>query len=152
MLGNWYRVIGEDRVRKARHIENGATVKKSNILMHGITLWIGVGTERRYFCSRKINGVYWTVLKKRIFFVEGSDWRPIGLMSNHYHLLVQTPEANLSRYMRHYLTAFTRNISNRTYKSDGQLFRGRYKSIVIDVTATFWSLWDIFTIIRWMPA
>ena len=53
------------------------------------------------------------------------------LMSNHYHLLVQTPEANLSRYMRHINGLYTQYF-NRTYKSDGQLFRGRYKSIVID--------------------
>jgi REP element-mobilizing transposase RayT len=53
------------------------------------------------------------------------------LMSNHYHLLVQTPEANLSRFMRHLNGLYTQYF-NRTYKSDGQLFRGRYKSIVID--------------------
>jgi hypothetical protein len=52
-------------------------------------------------------------------------------MSNHYHLLVQTPEANLSRFMRHLNGLYTQYF-NRTYKSDGQLFRGRYKSIVID--------------------
>lgn len=53
------------------------------------------------------------------------------LMSNHYHLLVQTPEANLSRFMRHINGLYTQYF-NRTHKSDGQLFRGRYKSIVID--------------------
>jgi REP element-mobilizing transposase RayT len=53
------------------------------------------------------------------------------LMSNHYHLLVQTPEANLSRCMRHINGVYTQYF-NRSHKSDGQLFRGRYKSIVID--------------------
>lgn len=53
------------------------------------------------------------------------------LMSNHYHLLVQTPEANLSRFMRHINGLYTQYF-NRTHKSDGQLFRGRYKSIIID--------------------
>jgi REP element-mobilizing transposase RayT len=53
------------------------------------------------------------------------------LMSNHYHLLVQTPEANLSRFMRHINGLYTQYF-NRTHKSDGQLFRGRYKSIVIN--------------------
>jgi REP element-mobilizing transposase RayT len=53
------------------------------------------------------------------------------LMSNHYHLLIQTPQANLSRCMRHINGLYTQYF-NRTYKSDGQLFRGRYKSIVID--------------------
>lgn len=53
------------------------------------------------------------------------------LMSNHYHLLVQTPEANLSRAMRHISGVYTQNF-NRHHKTDGPLFRGRYKSIVVD--------------------
>lgn len=53
------------------------------------------------------------------------------LMPNHYHLLVQTPEANLSRSMRHINGVFTQRF-NRRHGFDGQLFRGRYKSILID--------------------
>ena len=53
------------------------------------------------------------------------------LMSNHYHLLVQTPGANLSRFMRHLNGIYTQYF-NRSYKSDGPLFRGRYKSIVVE--------------------
>ena len=53
------------------------------------------------------------------------------LMPNHYHLLVQTPEANLSRTMRHINGLYTQYF-NRKHKSDGPLFRGRYKSIIID--------------------
>jgi len=53
------------------------------------------------------------------------------LMSNHYHLLVQTPEANLSRCMRHINGLYTQRY-NRRHNGDGQLFRGRYKSILVD--------------------
>ena len=53
------------------------------------------------------------------------------LMTNHYHLLIQTPGANLSRFMRHLNGVYTQYF-NRTYKSDGPLFRGRYKSIVVE--------------------
>jgi len=53
------------------------------------------------------------------------------LMSNHYHLLIQTPNANLSRAMRHLNGIYTQRF-NRTHLCDGQLFRGRYKSIVVD--------------------
>ena len=53
------------------------------------------------------------------------------LMSNHYHLLLQTPGANLSRCMRHINGIYTQYY-NRTHKSDGPLFRGRYKSIIVD--------------------
>lgn len=53
------------------------------------------------------------------------------LMSNHYHLLVQTPDANISRSMRHINGVYTQRF-NRKYECDGSLFRGRYKSILVD--------------------
>lgn len=52
------------------------------------------------------------------------------LMPNHYHLLVQTPDANLDRCMRHINGVYTQRF-NRTHGLDGILFRGRYKSIVV---------------------
>ena len=53
------------------------------------------------------------------------------LMPNHYHLLLQTPEGNVSRGMRHIDGVYTQRF-NRFHGCDGQLFRGRYKSILID--------------------
>ena len=53
------------------------------------------------------------------------------LMPNHYHMLVQTPDANLSRSMRHLNGVYTQRCNNR-HGWDGSLFRGRYKSILID--------------------
>ena len=53
------------------------------------------------------------------------------LMPAHYHLLVQTPDANLARCMRHINGVYTQWY-NRRYECDGTLFRGRYKSILID--------------------
>ncbi len=53
------------------------------------------------------------------------------LMSNHYHLLLQTPHSNLSRCMRHINGIYTQRY-NCLHRSDGQLFRGRYKAIVVD--------------------
>lgn len=52
------------------------------------------------------------------------------LMSNHYHLIVHTPEGNLSRAMRHLDGVYTQYF-NRHINRDGPLFRGRYKSILI---------------------
>ena len=52
------------------------------------------------------------------------------LMPNHYHLLIQTPNANLSRAMRHLNGVYTQRF-NRIHKKDGALFRGRYKAILI---------------------
>ena len=53
------------------------------------------------------------------------------LMPNHFHLLVKTPEANISRSMRHLNGVYTQRYNSR-HKCDGQLFRGRYKSILTD--------------------
>ena len=53
------------------------------------------------------------------------------LMSNHYHLLVQTPKGNLSRAMRHINGVYTQRY-NRLTSSDGPLFRGRYKALLVD--------------------
>jgi putative transposase len=53
-----------------------------------------------------------------------------ALMPNHYHLLIQTPKANLDRAMRHLNGVYTQRF-NRFRKTDGPLFRGRYKAILI---------------------
>ncbi|MFQ5883230.1 MAG: transposase [Candidatus Methylomirabilales bacterium] len=53
------------------------------------------------------------------------------LLDNHYHLLVQTPEANLSRIMRHLNGLYTQRY-NRRNNRDGPLFRGRYQAIIVD--------------------
>ena len=53
------------------------------------------------------------------------------LMSNHYHLLVHTPEGNLSRCMRHLNGVYTQRF-NRRHGFDGQLFRGRYKAVLVE--------------------
>jgi len=57
-----------------------------------------------------------------------------SLMSNHYHLLIETPKANLSRIMRHVNGVYTQRY-NRLKNIDGPLFRGRYKSILVDKDA-----------------
>lgn len=53
------------------------------------------------------------------------------LMPNHYHLLVRTPHANLSRAMRQIDGLYTQR-HNRLVDTDGPLFRGRYKALLID--------------------
>ncbi len=53
------------------------------------------------------------------------------LMSNHYHLLVHSPDGNLSRCMRHINGVYTQRF-NRGHKKDGPLFRGRYKAVLVD--------------------
>lgn len=58
------------------------------------------------------------------------------LMGNHYHLLIETPRANLDRIMRHINGVYTQRY-NRRKRTDGPLFRGRYKAILVDEDAYF---------------
>ncbi|MCF8057074.1 MAG: transposase [Desulfocapsa sp.] len=53
------------------------------------------------------------------------------LMSTQYHILVQTPAGNLSRAMRHINGVYTQRY-NRRWSIDGQLFRGRYRSVLVE--------------------
>ena len=53
------------------------------------------------------------------------------LMDNHYHLLVETPDANLSKGMRQLNGRYTQNF-NREHHRVGHVFQGRYKAILID--------------------
>ena len=52
-------------------------------------------------------------------------------MTTHYHILAQTPQGNLSRFMRHLNGVYTQRY-NRLHGYDGQLFRGRFKSILVE--------------------
>ncbi len=53
------------------------------------------------------------------------------LMANHYHLLVETPKANLSIGMRQLNGIFTQNF-NRRHRRVGHLFQGRFKAILVE--------------------
>ena len=51
------------------------------------------------------------------------------LMTNHYHVLVETPDANLSKGMRQLNGVYTQRF-NRAYSRSGHVFQGRYKAIL----------------------
>lgn len=51
-------------------------------------------------------------------------------MDNHYHLVIETPEANLSKGMRQLNGIYTQ-LYNRRHRTTGHLFQGRYKAILI---------------------
>jgi len=53
------------------------------------------------------------------------------LMDNHYHLLIETPDANLSAGMRQLNGVYTQRF-NRRHARVGHLFQGRFKAIVVD--------------------
>jgi REP element-mobilizing transposase RayT len=53
------------------------------------------------------------------------------LMDNHYHLLLETPEANLVAGMR-WLQGTYANRHNRRHGVHGHLLQGRYKALIVD--------------------
>jgi len=53
------------------------------------------------------------------------------LMDNHYHLIIETLDGNLSKGMRQLNGMFTQ-ATNRRHSRTGHLFQGRYKAILVD--------------------
>jgi REP element-mobilizing transposase RayT len=62
-----------------------------------------------------------------------TNWQvhALCLMGNHFHLVVETPEANLVAGMKWLLGTYTSRF-NRRHKMVGHLFSGRYKALIVD--------------------
>ncbi len=82
------------------------------------------------FADKKDMGLFLDLLQETttLFNLKVSAY---CLMPTHYHLLVQTPDANLARCMRHINGIYTQRYNAR-HQCDGTLFRGRYKSVLVD--------------------
>lgn len=52
------------------------------------------------------------------------------LMNNHYHLIIETPDGNLSKGMRQLNGVYTKAF-NKKHRRVGHIFQGRYKAILI---------------------
>src|SRR3954467_277161 len=65
-----------------------------------------------------------------------TDWQLHAwcLMSNHFHLVIETPRANLVAGMKWLLGTYTMRF-NRRHHYNGHLFGGRYKAQLIDDSA-----------------
>jgi REP element-mobilizing transposase RayT len=65
------------------------------------------------------------------------------LMKNHYHLFIQTPEANLVEGMKWLQNTVTRRFNVR-HREWGRLFGDRYKAVVVDGESPYYyeTLWD----------
>jgi putative transposase len=61
------------------------------------------------------------------------------LMSNHYHLLIETSKENLSQYMKH-INAYYAMYFNKKYKRSGHLWQGRFKSWYVTDEAYLYTL------------
>jgi REP element-mobilizing transposase RayT len=66
-----------------------------------------------------------------------TDWQVHAycLMLNHFHLVLETPNANLVAGMQWLLGTYTARF-NRRHKLFGHLFSGRYKALIVDGSGT----------------
>ena len=85
------------------------------------------------------NAIYYDDTDRRAFLdvftrvVDRCNWlcHAYCLMENHYHLVIETPEGNLSCGMRQLNGTYTQWY-NRRHQSVGHLFQGRFKSIIVE--------------------
>jgi putative transposase len=73
---------------------------------------------------------FFEILGKALQRFDAEAWA-YCLMGNHYHLVLHTREANLSRLMRHINGVYTQRF-NRRHHLVGHLFQGRFKAILVD--------------------
>lgn len=73
--------------------------------------------------------------------VRRSAWQVLAFcwMPNHIHLLLTTPEPNLSSGMQHWLSGYANWYAKRNRRS-GHLFQGRYKSYLVEDESYYWTL------------
>ena len=64
-------------------------------------------------------------------FKTGWQVHAFCLMNNHFHIVVETPQANLVAGMKWWLGTYTSRF-NRRHKQFGHLFSGRYKALIVD--------------------
>jgi REP element-mobilizing transposase RayT len=89
------------------------------------------GIERRDIVADDRDRNKWLALLQRT--VEAYRWHPFSfaLMNTHYHLFVQTPDANLSTGM-HYFNGSYAGYFNARHSRSGHLFGGRYKTVLVE--------------------
>lgn len=93
---------------------------------------INRGAGRRYILNNKNeNKETFLELLEKIVKMYHIEIHAYCIMDNHYHLLVKTPNANLSEAIR-YLQAMYTRIYNAKIDSDGPIFRGRFRSLLIE--------------------
>ncbi|MCX6936542.1 MAG: transposase [Verrucomicrobia bacterium] len=75
--------------------------------------------------------------------LEGYGWRihAYVIMSNHYHLAVETPQPNLVDGAHNLQSSFATRF-NRLRKERGHVFQGRYQSLIVEDTAALTRLVD----------
>ncbi len=85
---------------------------------------------RVVFYDKEDKGVFLNVVEN---VVDRFGWlvHSYVLMDDHYHLVVEVPQANLSKGMRQLNGVYTQH-ANRRHGQEGSIFQGRFKSVLIE--------------------
>ena len=69
------------------------------------------------------------------------SWRvyAFAVMSNHLHVVLKTPEPNLSRGMQNFLSAYA-NAWSRRHRFNGHVFQGRYRTELVEDESYLWTV------------
>jgi REP element-mobilizing transposase RayT len=92
---------------------------------------ISRGNNRQGIFKTKVDRNLFLELLKEMTERYGIHVHAYVLMGNHYHLLLKTPDPNLSRAMQWFGTSYTRKF-NLNNNASGHLFQGRFKSILVE--------------------
>jgi REP element-mobilizing transposase RayT len=111
--------------------------RKERIIEPGIYHIINRGVERRDIFYDDTDYIFFLEL----LYALNQDYNIIihtyCLMTNHYHLLLETKQNNLSKAIQ-YLNDKYAKYFNKKYKRVGHLWQGRYKSYSLYDDAHFW--------------
>lgn len=89
------------------------------------------GIERRSIFTSDIDREKFFSYLNASFLAYKSVIHTYVLMNNHYHLILETPQANLSKVM-HYINTSYAAYYNTKHKRAGHLYQGRFKAILVD--------------------
>ena len=96
----------------------------------GIYYVSSVGNRGQSVFQNSADGNAWIEILEGVCRRFGCRCFGYCLMSDGYHLVIETPKSNLSKAIRQLNGVYTQR-SNRLHDTGGHVFRGRYKSIVV---------------------
>ena len=89
------------------------------------------GNERKEIFRRPVDYEMFLMILKDTTLRYDSLVHAYCLMPNHFHLLMETQDSNLSQVMKRLLGLYTLRF-NSSHKRVGHLFQGRYKALLVD--------------------
>ena len=101
--------------------------RRPRIDMVGYYHIVNRGVEKRVLYKDKDDFHYFLNTLCEASLVYEVKVHSFALMKNHYHLLIETSQENLSKYMKHINSAYAIYF-NKKYKRSGHLWQGRFKS------------------------